>query len=86
MPTYGAPALTSAGWYSEAEALGLAGSAASEGWAGGDTDAALGETDDALGETDDVLEFGSDVLAQPAKSMGAAAAVTHDVKILTRTP
>ncbi|MEI8260118.1 MAG: hypothetical protein WCG77_01280 [Actinomycetes bacterium] len=79
MPTYGAPALTSAGWYSEAEALGLAGSAASEGWAGGDIDAALGETDD-------VLEFGSDVLAQPAKSMGAAAAVTHDVKILTRTP
>jgi len=79
MPTYGAPALTSAGWYSEAEALGLAGSAASEGWAGSDTDTALGATDD-------VLEFGSDVLAQPAKSMGAAAAVTHDVKILTRTP
>jgi hypothetical protein len=79
MPTYGAPALTSAGWYSDAEALGLAGSAASEGWAGGDTDAALGETDDAL-------EFGSDVLAQPARSMGATATETHDVKILTLTP
>ena len=79
MPTYGAPALTSAGWYSDAEALGLGTTGVPEGMAGD-------ETDEALGVPEDPLELGSAVLAQPTRSRGPTAAVTTEVKIFTPTP
>jgi hypothetical protein len=77
MPTYGAPALTSAGWYSDAEALGLGTTGAPEGMAGD-------ETDEALGVPEDPLELGSDVLSQPPKSMAASAEATTTVRVFTR--